>query len=265
MASGSNIQGNLTEAGRLINEAAENGAQLVVLPENFSHMGKKDSDNLKIAETIGHGPIQTFLAEQAAKHKIWLVGGTIPIKTETDERVYSSCLVYASDGKQVARYNKHHLFDVQLTDTNERYLESETFKPGDSLVWFDSPLGRVGLAICYDLRFPELFRSLMLDQVEIFVLPSAFTATTGAAHWESLIRSRAIENLSYVVAANQGGYHVSGRETYGDSMIVDPWGRILKRLERGPGVVMAEIDINRMRVLRSTFPALSHRRINVER
>jgi len=261
MASGSNVQGNLTEAERLINESAANGASLVVLPENFSHMGMQETDKLDLSEAMGEGPIQNFLAEQAARHKIWLVAGTVPIKTNNAQRVYAACLVYNNEGEFVTRYDKYHLFDVEIADTHEQYLESETIKAGDELVWFDSPLGRVGLAICYDLRFPELFRHLMQHEIDIFVVPSAFTATTGAAHWESLIRSRAIENLSYVVAANQGGYHVSGRETYGDSMIVDPWGTILDRLASGPGFVQADVDLNQMRLLRSTFPALAHRRM----
>jgi len=261
MASGSNVQGNLTEAERLIAAAVANGAQMVVLPENFAHMGLDEADKLSFSEEIGEGPIQSFLAEQATKHKIWLVAGTIPVKTVDAQRVAAACLVYNDKGELVARYDKYHLFDVQIAGTQEHYLESATIKAGDELVWFDSPLGRVGLAICYDIRFPELFRHLMRYEIDIFVVPSAFTATTGVAHWESLIRSRAIENLSYVVAANQGGYHVNGRETHGDSMIVDPWGTILDRLPRGSGFVQAKVDLNQMQMLRSTFPALAHRRM----
>ena len=261
MASGSNVQGNLTEAARLIDAAAAAGAKIVVLPENFSHMGMQEEDKIELAESIGKGPVQEFLTEQARKNQIWLVSGTISIKSEDDSRVYASCLVFNDQGELVVRYDKYHLFDVQLTATKENYLESKTIKPGDELVWFNSPLGRIGLAICYDIRFPELFRMLMEHNIDIFVIPSAFTATTGMAHWESLIRSRAIENLSYVVAANQGGYHVNGRETHGDSMIVDPWGNILDRLLRGSGFVLADIDLKQIQLTRSNFPALSHRRI----
>ena len=261
MASGSNVQGNLTEASRLIDSAVTAGAKLIVLPENFSHMGMHEKDKLTLSESIGEGAIQEFLAEQARQKQIWLVAGTIPIKSDDHSRVFAACLVYDDTGDLVARYDKYHLFDVQLTATQENYFESETIKAGEGLVWFDSPFGRIGLAICYDVRFPELFRKLMEHNIDIFVIPSAFTATTGAAHWESLIRSRAIENLSYVVAANQGGYHVNGRETHGDSMIVDPWGNILDRLLRGSGFVHADIDLKQIQLTRSNFPALSHRRI----
>jgi len=263
MASGSNVQGNLTEAVRLMEGAANAGAQLIVLPENFSHMGMEEEDKIKLAETIGEGPVQEFIAEQARKNQVWIVAGTLPIKSDDSARVYASCLVFNDKGELVSRYDKYHLFDVQLTETQENYLESKTIKAGNELVWFDSPLGRIGVAICYDVRFPELFRKLMEHNIDIFVIPSAFTATTGAAHWESLVRSRAIENLSYVVAANQGGYHVNGRETHGDSMIVDPWGNILDRLVRGSGFVLADIDLKQIQSIRANFPALSHRRITI--
>ena len=262
MASGSNVQGNLTEAKRLISLAVQAGACLVVLPENFAHMGMDESDKLVIAEQSGEGVIQDFLAEQARQHKIWIVGGTIPIATPESTHVNAACLVFDDAGNQVARYDKFHLFDVEIQDTQEKYVESETISAGDRLVWFDSPFGRIGIAVCYDVRFPELFRELMRQQVEIFVIPSAFSATTGQAHWEVLTRARAIENLSYVVAANQGGYHVNGRETYGDSMIVDPWGNIMDRLASGSGFVAADIDLERLRQIRQNFPSLQHRRIN---
>jgi len=267
MASGPNVQGNLTEAAGLIAGAVSAGAKLIVLPENFSHMGMEEEDKLALAELPGDGPVQTFLSEQAKKHQAWIVAGTIPIKSDDSSRVYASCLIFNDVGELVSRYDKYHLFDVELTATKdkdkEHYLESQTIKAGNELVWFDSPLGRIGLAICYDIRFPELFRKLMENNIDIFVIPSAFTATTGAAHWESLIRSRAIENLSYVVAANQGGYHVNGRETHGDSMIVDPWGNILDRLVRGSGFVHAEIDLKQIQSIRENFPALLHRRITI--
>ena len=264
MASGTNVQGNLTETERLIDLAVEAGVSLIVLPENFAHMGMKETDKLDIAETAGEGPIQNFLAEQALKHGIWIVGGTIPVVTSNNTHVTATCLVFNNEGQQVARYDKLHLFDVKLQDSEESYAESETISAGDKPVWFDSPFGRIGLAICYDVRFPELFRELIKHDVEIFAIPSAFTATTGRAHWESLIRARAIENLSYVVAANQGGYHVNGRETYGDSMIVDPWGNIMDRLQHGSGVVLADINRDRLLSIRQNFPSLKHRRINCE-
>ncbi len=270
MASGSNIQGNLTEAGRLISQAVGAGASLVVLPENFAHMGIEETDKLGIAEAAGDGMIQTFLADQAKQHNIWIVGGTIPILTSENTHVKAACLVFDSEGQQVARYDKFHLFDVEIEDgtdqkgenNQEKYAESETISAGDSLVWVDSPFGRIGLAVCYDVRFPELFRELIKHNIEIFAIPSAFTATTGQAHWETLLRARAIENLSYVVAPNQGGYHVNGRETHGDSMIVDPWGNIMDRLQAGSGFVAAEIDLDRLSLLRQNFPSLQHRRIN---
>jgi nitrilase len=264
MASGSNIQGNLTETKRLIDLAVEAGASLIVLPENFAHMGMKESDKLEIAEIAGEGPIQRFLADQARRHGIWIIGGTIPVLTDKNTHVTATCLVFNNDGQQVARYDKLHLFDVKLQDSDENYSESETISAGTVAVWFDSPFGRIGLAICYDVRFPELFRELVKHNVEIFAIPSAFTATTGQAHWETLIRARAIENLCYVVAADQGGYHVNGRETYGDSMIVDPWGNIMDRLQHGSGFVIADIDRERLSSIRQNFPSLKHRRINCE-
>jgi predicted amidohydrolase len=262
MASGSNVQGNLSEAERLISQAVEAGAGLIVLPENFAHMGVQETDKLEIAEPEGEGVIQSFLADQALQNQIWIVGGTIPISTDRNTHVNAACLVYSDQGEQVARYDKLHLFDVEIHDTQEKYVESETISAGEKLTWFDSPFGRIGLAVCYDVRFPELFRELINQEIEIFAIPSAFTATTGQAHWETLVRARAIENLSYVVAANQGGYHVNGRETHGHSMIVDPWGNILDRLESGPGIVVTEIDRDRLESIRKNFPSLLHRRIN---
>ena len=262
MASGSNVQGNLTEAERLITLAVEAGASLIVLPENFAHMGMEETDKLDIAEQFGNGAIQSFLAEQARHHQVWIVGGTIPIATPDKTHVKATCLVFDAEGNQVCRYDKFHLFDVRIQDTQEQYAESETISAGENLAWFDSPFGRIGIAVCYDIRFPELFRELIRHDIEIFVVPSAFTATTGQAHWEVLIRARAIENLAYVVAANQGGFHVNGRETYGDSMIVDPWGNVLDRLVSGSGFVAAEIDRKRLAKIRQNFPSLQHRRLN---
>jgi nitrilase len=206
-------------------------------------------------EQPGQGPIQSFLSETARQHKIWLVGGSIPLVASTPDKVLNSCLVFDEHGEQVARYDKIHLFGLELG--NESFDEAKTIEPGNQVVVVDSPFGRIGLAICYDLRFPELFRSM--KDVDIIVLPSAFTETTGRMHWEVLVRARAIENLSYVIAAAQGGYHVSGRETHGNSMIVDPWGKVLDRLPRGSGVVMADVNPSYQASLRKSLPALTHR------
>ncbi len=257
MASGPNVAGNLAEARRLVEKAAEQGAKLVVLPEYFPIMGMAETDKIAVREQPGNGPIQSFLSETARRLKIWLVGGSIPLAASTPDKVLNTCLVFDEHGKQVARYDKIHLFNLELG--NERYQEANTIEPGKQVVVVDSPFGRIGLAVCYDLRFPELFRSM--KNVDIIVLPSAFTETTGKMHWETLVRARAIENLAYVIAAAQGGYHVSGRETHGHSMIVDPWGRVLDQMARGSGVVIAEINRSYQASLRASLPALSHRTI----
>jgi nitrilase len=230
-----------------------------VLPENFALMGRRESDKLALREQEGHGPLQDFLAEQAARHHLWLVGGTLPLQGRDAERTRASCLVYDDQGRRVARYDKLHLFDVQVVDSGERYQESASIEPGDQAAVVDTPFGRLGLAVCYDLRFPELFRALLAQGMELLALPAAFTAATGKAHWETLLRARAIENLCYGIAAAQGGRHSNGRETYGDSLIVDPWGVVLARLATGPGVVLADLDRDRLRHIRQQFPALQHR------
>jgi len=255
MASGPNIAGNLNEARRLIAEAAERGARLVVLPEFFAIMGMSEQDKIDAREQPGQGMIQSFLGETARRHKIWLVGGSIPLAASAPGKVLNSCLVFDEQGEQVARYDKIHLFSLELG--NEHYDEAKTIEPGNQVVVLDSPFGRIGLAVCYDLRFPELFRAM--KEVDIIVLPSAFTETTGKMHWEVLVRARAVENLAYVIAAAQGGYHVSGRETHGNSMIVGPWGRVLDRLPRGSGVVIAEVNSSYQASLRASLPALAHR------
>lgn len=255
MASGPNVAANLSEAERLIELAVAGGAKLVALPENFSIMGLKDTDKIKVREQEGKGPMQRFLAAQAKKHGIWLVGGSIPMACDDPDRVRNTCLVYDDKGKLVARYDKIHLFGLDLG--NEHYREESTIEPGDTVVVVNTPFGRLGLSICYDLRFPELYRAM--GEVDLIVVPAAFTATTGKAHFETLIRARAIENLAYVIAPAQGGYHISGRETHGDSMIVDPWGNILDRLPRGSGVVMAGLNPAYQAGLRSSLPALKHR------
>ena len=255
MASGPNVAGNLSEARRLIAKAAEQGARLVVLPEFFAIMGMNDQDKVKVREQPGQGPIQSFLGEAARQYKVWLVGGSIPLAANAPDKVLNSCLVFDEQGKQVGRYDKIHLFNLELG--NERYDEAKTIEPGNQVVVVDSPFGRIGLAVCYDLRFPELFRAM--KQVDIIVLPAAFTETTGKMHWEVLVRARAVENLAYVIAAAQGGYHVNGRETHGNSMIVGPWGSVMDRLPRGSGVVLAEVNPSYQTSLRASLPALTHR------
>lgn len=259
MASGPYVSANLSEAERLIEIAANQGAKLIVLPEYFAIMGLKESDKVAAREEEGKGPIQDFLSKTAKKHKVWLIGGSVPLVSNFPNKVRNSCLVFDDKGKQVARYDKIHLFGLKLG--NEHYTEEKTIEAGDTIKVIDSPFGKIGLSICYDLRFPELYRAM--GEVNIIVVPSAFTDTTGKAHWESLIRARAIENLSYVIASAQGGYHISGRETHGNSMIVDPWGVVLDRLPRGSGVVMATMNPKYQESLRKSLPALKHRTIKV--
>lgn len=255
MASGPSVPANLEEAGRLIEEAAAQGAKLIVLPEYFCIMGMRDTDKLAVQEQPGEGLIQTFLSETARRLGIWLVGGSVPLASPDPGKIYNSCLVYNDQGEQAARYDKIHLFGLALGV--ERFAEKKTIKAGEKVVAFESPFGRIGLSICYDLRFPELYR--LMGDVDIILAPSAFTAITGKAHWEVLVRARAVENLAYVIAPGQGGYHVSGRETNGDSMIVDPWGGVMKRLPRGSGSVVATLDAEYQSSLRSSLPALDHR------
>jgi len=255
MASGPSVSANLEEAARLIEEAVSQKAQLVVLPEYFCIMGMKDTDKLAVREQPGEGQIQKFLSNTAKRLGIWLVGGSVPLASSEPDKVYNSCLVYADNGEQVARYDKIHLFGLQLG--HEHYAEEKTIKAGNQVVAVDSPFGRIGLSICYDLRFPELFR--MMNNVDIILAPAAFTAITGKAHWEVLVRARAVENMAYVIAPGQGGYHVNGRETNGDSMIVDPWGVVMERLPRGSGAVVATIDPEYQASLRTNLPALDHR------
>lgn len=255
MASGPSVSANLDEALRLIEEAASRGAKLVVLPEYFCIMGINDTDKLTVQEHPGEGIIQQFLSDTAKRLNIWLVGGSVPLVSSIPDKVYNSCLVYDQEGTLAARYDKIHLFGLALG--NENFAENRTIEPGNQVVVLDTPFGRMGLSICYDLRFPELYR--MMGKVDIILAPSAFTAITGKAHWETLIRARAIENQAYLIASAQGGFHVNGRETNGDSMIVDPWGVILERLPRGAGVVVADIDHAYQTSVRTSLPALEHR------
>jgi nitrilase len=255
MASGPHVRANLEEAGRLIELAAATGARIIALPEYFCIMGMKDTDKVAVREKDGAGPIQDFLSSMASRHKAWIVGGTVPLECENPAKVRNACLVYDETGKRVARYDKIHLFGFEMGE--ERYSEERTIEPGSRVVSLDSPFGRLGISVCYDLRFPELYRAM--GESDIIFIPSAFTETTGKAHWETLIRARAIENLAFVVAPAQGGYHVNGRETHGHTMIVDPWGVVLDRLPRGSGVVVAGVNPTYQAKIRRSLPALRHR------
>jgi nitrilase len=263
MTSGADVAANLATAARLIAQATAAGATLVALPENFAFLGQHERDKLAVAETDGAGPIQDFLASTAARHHIHLVGGTIPLRGVDATRVRAACLLHGPDGRRLARYDKIHLFDVNVgADGGERYRESTSIEPGEDIVAVDTELGRIGLAVCYDLRFPELFRALLARGAEILVLPSAFTETTGAAHWHLLCRARAVENLCYLLAPGQGGLHDNGRRTYGHSLIVGPWGEVLaEHTDSGEGVACARIDREEQRRLRQRFPAVEHRRL----
>ncbi|GGP23343.1 carbon-nitrogen hydrolase family protein [Silvimonas iriomotensis] len=249
------VSENLALAGQLIAQAAAEGAQLIAVPEYFAIMGQDPRDKIAVREQPGSGPIQDFLASTAAKHGIWLIGGTAPLVASVPDKVRNSTLVYDPNGKLAARYDKIHLFG--FTNGDEHFAEAETIEPGDKVTTFTTPFGRVGLSICYDLRFPELFRAP--GEVDFWFLPSAFTATTGKAHWEPLIRARAIENQCYFIAPGQGGLHPTGRETHGHSMIVDPWGQILAQRENGNGVAIAELKASQQERVRKILPALKHR------
>ncbi len=257
MVSVPEVQANLVAASRLISNAAENGAKLAALPEFFPVLGGRDADKLKVRERDGAGPIQDFLAETARRNKVWIVGGTVPIECGDEARVRNACLVFDDAGNRVARYDKIHLFEYRGA---ERYDETRTIEPGDEPLAIASPFGRLGLSVCYDLRFPELYRRFA--DVDCWFVPSAFTATTGAAHWETLLRARAIENLCYVVAPAQGGRHPNGRVTHGHTMIVDPWGAVLDERAEGEGVVLAELDAKRLAEVRQSLPALQNRKLS---
>ena len=253
MCSTPRIEENLAAAARLIASAAAQGAELVALPEYFPVMGHKD--DALVGEANGCGPIQDFLAETARRHGLWLVGGSLSLSASTHGKVRNSCLVFNPQGERVARYDKIHLFS--FAKNGERYEESAYIEAGERPAVFETPFGRIGLAICYDLRFPELFRRF--GAVDLLVLPAAFTEQTGRAHWEILLRARAIENQCYVLASAQGGLHENGRETHGNSLLIDPWGKILARLDKAEGVAAGEIDPARIHEVRGSLPALEHR------
>ena len=273
LVSGANVHQNLAAAAKQIQAASQAGATLVLLPENFAVLDGGPLSQFAEREGDEAGLLQTFLSTQARQNSLYVVGGTIPLQTRplqagqqnpeliSDGRVRPANLVYDPDGKLIARYDKIHLFDVKVADKQAQYSESNSFEAGTQPCCVETPLGRVGLSICYDLRFPELYRVLLEMGAQVLTVPSAFTHVTGAAHWEVLLRARAIENQCYVLAANQGGVHNDSRETYGHSMIIDPWGRVLATLEKGEGFVIADIDLQELADLRSNMPIQSHRRL----
>ncbi|MFZ6800265.1 carbon-nitrogen hydrolase family protein [Undibacterium sp. Di24W] len=247
---------NIQTAKRLLERAKLAGAELAVLPEYWSIMGLRDTDKLAFAEEAGLGVLQDFLSQMARELQMTIVGGTIPLKSDDSHKIYNACLVFDRSGSQIARYDKIHLFG--FTNGEESYQESNTIQEGNDIVSFDSMIGKVGLGICYDLRFPELFRNM--GACNLLILPAAFTYTTGQAHWEILLRARAIENQCYVLASAQGGTHDSGRRTWGHSMLIDPWGKVLNCLEEGEGVVVTDLDLETIQKIRGNLPALKHRR-----
>ena len=257
MVSTPDVASNIATARRLVAEAAAAGATLISLPEYWPIMGLQDTDKVAHAEPDGDGPIQAFLAGAAREHGIWLAGGTLPLVSPSAGKVMNTTLVYDPQGEAVGRYDKIHLFG--FNKGAESYDEARTIVPGKNVVTFDAPFGKVGLAVCYDLRFPELFRAM--GECTLMLVPAAFTHTTGSAHWEVLLRARAIENQCYVLAAAQGGTHASGRRTFGHSMLIDPWGKVTALLEEGEGVVVGEIDQALIDSVRSSLPALKHRRL----
>jgi nitrilase len=259
MTSGHDIEANLVAAARFLEEAAKQNAVLAALPENFAFMGQNSGDKRAVAEPDGAGRIQNFLSDTARRLKLWIVGGTVPLRQGADGRVAAACIVYKSDGQRAARYDKIHLFDVDVPGSTESHRESAHTVPGHEPRVVETPLGKLGLAVCYDMRFPELFRVMSRQGADLFVVPSAFTVPTGKAHWESLLRSRAIENLAGLIAPAQWGVHPNGRETYGDSMIIDHWGTVLARMPSGTGCVVADIDAAGRMDARARFPSLEHR------
>ena len=261
MNSGADVGRNLELAAQLLGDAAHSGCTLAVLPENFALMPERGRDKSRHAEQPGEGPIQDFLRQTAAQHGMWIIGGSMPLASPESERVYGACVVVDDRGEQKAIYRKIHLFDVDLPDSEESYRESHSMYAGDDPTAVATPAGCVGLTVCYDVRFPELFRTLVDTGATVFTVPSAFTVVTGTAHWHTLLRARAIENLAYVIAPGQFGMHPDNRETYGHSLIVDPWGRVLAEQAAGNCAVVADIDPEAPDRLRERFPALANRRL----
>jgi len=255
MVSTPKVAENLAAAAVLVAEAAAQGAKLVALPEYFCILGMRDTDKVASREKDGSGPIQEFLAQTAKRHGVWLAGGSVPLESAAPGKVRNSCLIYDSEGRRVARYDKIHLFGLELGA--ERFDEGRTIEAGDAPCAIDSPFGRIAVSVCYDVRFPELYRALA--PMDLILVPSAFTATTGRAHWEPLLRARAIENLAWVLAPAQGGTHANGRQTHGHSMVVDPWGKVVAERTTGAGVVVADIDPGFQAQMRRSLPALTHR------
>ena len=264
MNSSADLSHNLKHCADLIKQAVDMGARLIVLPETFAFMGKSLTAQLDIAEQLGQGEIQNFLAEQAAHHQIYLVGGTVPTYIKGETRVHATCLFYDERGECIATYHKIHLFDADLPEKNESYRESSVFKPGAEAVVADTPLGCIGLTVCYDLRFPELFRLLVAKGADIIACPSAFTEYTGKAHWQLLLCARAVENQAWIIGANQVGVHQNGRSTYGHSMIVEPWGNVVAEIRNDTAkIVIADIDRAQQTKLKQHFPCLKHRNIKM--
>lgn len=261
MISGPDVQANLNQAAPLIAQAAQAGAKLVLLPECFAAFGSPSLQEIGEAEFSGQQPITRFLSNQASQHGIWLIGGSIPLPRAAGEKPMACCLVFDDQGQQVARYDKLHLFDVDVEDSHRSYRESNEYGYGDGIVCVDTPVGRVGLSICYDVRFPELYVALRQAGAELIVVPSAFTAVTGAAHWEVLLRARAIETQCYILAANQGGLHPGGRETFGRSCLIDPWGEVTASLTTGEGVLCQSMDPDHLNTIRARMPVARHRRL----
>jgi predicted amidohydrolase len=263
MTSSHVVADNLAAAAVLLRQAKDLGCEIACLPENFSFIGLRDADKLRVAEADGDGAVQSFLSETARELNMWILGGTIVIRGDSDLRVANTSLLIDAAGERVARYDKIHLFDVTIPGRDEQYRESTHVAAGREPVVADTPVGKLGLSVCYDMRFPELYRELVSQGAEWLVMPAAFTVPTGRAHWETLLRARAIENLCYVVAPAQSGTHSSGRETYGDSLIVDYWGQVLSRLAKGTGVITAHIDLAKEAETRARFPALANRQLGL--
>lgn len=264
MTSGVTVAANLVAAAERLSAAAEKEIELVVLPENFAAMSHRESDRCALAEVEGQGAVQEFLSDQAVRNNLWIVGGTVPMQSADPSRPYASTLIYNPAGEQVARYDKMHLFDVGIPGQEEQYRESAHTSPGDRPVIFETPWGRMLPAICYDLRFPELFRRVAKNSPQVITVPAAFTVATGRAHWSALLKARAIENLSYVIAAAQVGTHENGRQTWGHSMIVSPWGEILAEAADDDAIVTCSLDLDQQTKLRKKFPVLKHQRMRVD-